>query len=112
MNYQQVKRAEPEGIYHVGELHVPPVALVATFGEPSEKTPSIESMGEYYFRSANGEHFVVYVLDPDVLPKDLEKTKPQFWLVTDPVPFSIGAERESDVEEFKHWIQVQIKLNS
>jgi len=112
MNYQHVKRAELEGILHVGELHVSPAALVATFGEPNNGIASTESIGEYYYKSANGAYFVVYSLDPDVTLENIEETKHQFWIVKDPVPFSIGAKHDADVEDFKYWIQMQIKDNS
>jgi len=112
MNYQHVKVAELEEICHVGVLHVSPAALIATFGEPNNGTTSTENIGEYYYKSENGEYLVVYSLDPDVTLENIEQAKHRFWNVKDPVPFSIGAKHDADVGDFKYWIRKQIINNT
>lgn len=110
MNFRQVKKSELLDTCHVGELHVSPASLLTTFGEPCGQTSDPDCIGEYYFISDDGKCFVVYLVHPDPVPEDLDDPQAQFWALADPVPFSIGAPHESDVEEFKHWIQMQIRL--
>jgi len=112
MNYQHVKVAELEETSHVGVLHVAPLALVVTFGEPDNGATGSDSIGEYYYKSENGDFFVVYSLDPDVTAENIEQTKHQFWSVNEPVPLSIGAKHDADVGDFKYWIRKQIIDNS
>ncbi len=107
MKFQRVEKAELEGTCHVGEMHVPPAALVATFGEPSERLNSRECIGEYYFESADGDYYSLYSLDADVTPENAEEKERQFWVESEPVPFSIAAQHDRDVHDFKFWVREQ-----
>jgi hypothetical protein len=108
MNYQQVKSAALEETNHIGELHVPPASLIATFGEPNDGLVNREGVGEYYYQSTDGDYFVVYSLDPEVTPNNIDEMKDQFWIDEEPVPFCVAAKCGSDVYDFKHWLQMQI----
>lgn len=104
--YRRVSVAKLGGTSRQGELSVAPNKLRQVFGQPTEEPWDSESLGAFYFQGPNEEVFAVYHRAYDT--RRTHELKKSFWSRGSVAEFSIGAQEEAGVAEFKAWLLTRL----
>ena len=101
------ERIKPEDVKvptgYRGSVTVPPPALVKAFGEP-DPADRYKTSGEYWFRDGAGHVFSIYDWKQTSSYQAGLLAPEQFWAMTEPMEFNIGADAEADVGAFLAWL--------
>lgn len=116
----------------VATIHVAPVDLIKTFGKPCEAMIFFDATGEYNFEDNNLDQFALFDYRQTdlyhglnredsyyVSPKNLARppyhrkrkypSVQEFWESTEPMPFRLIADDQSQWRKFRRWLLIEIK---
>lgn len=99
--------ADTIGTGYMGDIEVPPMALIRRFGPPDQEGDGYKESGRYVFVDEAGEPFIVHDWKATSLWEEGYPTPEEFWSGEEPDEFFISS-RGRNVSEFKQWLLSQL----
>ena len=92
-----------------GEMKVVPADLVLALGNPTS-SDGYKVSGEYIFKHRSGSVMCLYEWKWTTLYDDDNPYTPeQFWKLTEPMNFHLGAKSADYINDFKAWLLIFIR---
>lgn len=107
-SFRRESKMPAQAIARQGYVELSPSSLVKAFGQPTDESWDSESLGGYYFVSAEGKAFAVYYRAYDLPAPAIKRLRKTFWSETPKYEFSIGAVSKEGVTEFVGWLRSQV----